>query len=48
MTESASARIAIKGGEWDGWSNWPAEPFEMAAGPFFYRPGDEPICCWIN
>ena len=29
---------AHKGGEFDGWYNWPDEPFEAkTAGPFFYR-----------
>ena len=28
----------VEGGEFDGWLNWPSEPFEYeTAGPFYYR-----------
>jgi len=31
-----------KGGEFDGWMNWPEEPFEAkTAGPFFFRKDGE-------
>ena len=46
MTESASVRVSIEDGEWAGWSLWPAEPFERIAGPFYLRPGDDPVCAF--
>ena len=28
---------AVSGGEFDGWTYWPHDPFESRSGPFYYR-----------
>ena len=35
--EFAGGTRAITEGEWAGWRNWGADPWEDAGGPFFYR-----------
>lgn len=35
-------------GEWAGWKLWSTDPFELLAGPFYTRAGDDgrPICAF--
>ena len=39
--EFAGGTRAITEGEWAGWRNWGADPWEDAGGPFFYRVEDD-------
>ncbi|MEP3073451.1 PaaI family thioesterase [Maricaulis sp.] len=37
----------VESGEFAGWHYWPTDPFEQAAGPFFYRHVDgEAVCAF--
>ena len=38
----------VESGEFAGWRCWPNDPFELSAGPFYYRRDEEgvPVCAF--
>jgi uncharacterized protein (TIGR00369 family) len=40
--------LVVESGEFAGWSNWPQDPFESSAGPFYFRtdPDGAAVCAF--
>lgn len=40
--------LIVESGEFAGWHNWPHDPFETSAGPFYFRtePGGAAVCAF--